>query len=359
MSKPTQTETPTQAATDNAASMMTAALEGRPTTNDEHLIPDARQPVAKAPEQPEQTTEQNPIAALLGAENGAEETQETAEQKTGLKPRVFDGLPEEFHEHLKNMNRKAYEVIYPLLKELLPLRDHKDKLAKLPDLEKEVGELRDHRWADHPEAYRLTDEYQETTGHLETLTNIEQHFAAQIDALAAGAKEVELLTVVDGQLVPQKTPVGPQTQRMLNAEYFAAQQRKSQLTQNLAVLKEKHAARWGTHKSTIGELEKTLFGQYTKMLEKPANEQLAKFPAYFRNTPEARLLANAIALVTLGGKAIQKMVAEKSAVAANKTAQTQAPPTRDGVQPIAGKAAAGQAFSMEEYKNLRSSGMLG
>lgn len=352
-----------QTGTPAAAEAMTAALEGRATSGDEHVSTAAPTPATQTPPAA-QTPPDDPVAALLGVQTQTPPQtppeQDETERRAGHKPRVFDGIPEELHDHLKNMNRAAYNTLYPLLKELLPLREHQEKLGKLPDIEKELEELRGHRWADHPEAYRLTEEYQQTTGTLELLGEIEQHFANQIDALAAGAKEVELLQPdANGNLVPHKVPVTPQTQRMLNAEYFAAQQRKSQLTQNLAQLKEKHSARWGTHKEKIGEIGKMLFGQYSKLLEKPAQEQLAKFPAYFRNTPEAQLLANAIVLVTLGGKAMQKLVAEKSAVAANKTAATQAPPTRDGVQPAAGKPVTSQQFSEAEYKQLRSSGMLG
>lgn len=346
---------------DAAADLMTAALNGQPT-NDAHLFkPSQAGAAAGTPAEPKPATQtpaepENPIKKLLGVQpDPPPGSQDPADQR---KPRVFDGLPEDMHDLFQNMSRKSYEALYPLIKELLPLKDHADKLKTLPDMEKELGELRQSRWADHPNAYQLTEEYQAATEKLSDLNEIEAHFAEQLDAFNAGAKEVELLVIQDGKLTTKKVPVDASTARTLNTEYFAAQAEKSRIKQSLAQLKEQHSGRWSSHKSKLGELKTALFGDYVKVLEKPAKEQLARFPAYFRNSPEAELLANAVAMVTLAGKALQKTATQSQAAALNNNAATQAPPTRDGLQPGAGKSG-GPQYSEQEYKLLKAQGMLG
>lgn len=272
-------------------------------------------------------------------------------------PRDLQGLDEEEADIFQNMSRKAYDKLLPLYREyksqFLP---NKDKFSKLPELEKQLAAAQQNRWFDHPESYQLTPEFQQTVDKLDQISSIQSHFEAQLDAVEAGAKEYTTLRRgPDGNIQQVKVPVDPSTRRQLLTEIISAKDATKTLTQKIEETKSAHQNRWTSHKSSLQQLDKTLFGEYNEILDAPAKAELQKFPEYFRNDPAAPLLAKAITLINFAGKALEQNKVQQSGAAINQKAAQHAPPSRSGLQPQISPASP-TAYSMEEFNALRREG---
>lgn len=329
---------------DAAAQTMLADLAGASLPSQQTQPKPAETPAAKPAAAPAPAAApQDPIKGIFAR---AKET------------RDLSGLDEEEAEIFQNMAKKGYERLLPIYKEYKSLAPHKDKLSKLPELEKELTDLRSSRWYDHPNAYQLTPEYEKAQNQIAALDNVYNHFAKQLDALESGAKTVQLLRLnpQTKQLESYEAPVDASTRRVLTEELTAARSTQQSVQSQIEALKGSHSQRYSTHRSNLENLRKTLTGEYQDVIKDRAAKELAKLPGYFQADPMGPIAADLIALVQMAGEAIAKMQAEMPGKQANAKAAQQAPPTRDGVTPSAPMPKS--AYSAEEFKLLQSQGMV-
>lgn len=267
-------------------------------------------------------------------------------------PRNLEGLSEEEAHVFQNMSLKAYNFLYPKYKQMQELLPQADKLKKLPEIETELNELRQSRWSDHPEAYRLSEEYTQLNQRLSTVSQLESHFKDQLKAIRSGAKEITMYQVdEDGGLRPVKVPVQPDTEVEVMAEWQGAIRSREQLASQVGSLKDSHAQRFSGYKSALDKIHE-MYKPFDKVLKDRVEKELARLPAFIRSRPEAALSAKAIALVTLAGEAMDKAQKKAPAVAANQRAATQAPPSRDSITVNTGGAS--PMYSNEEYARLKA-----
>lgn len=347
--------------TDSTNAMLAALTGDAPTTQTADDIPIPT-------ETPAQTKPTAPAAKTTVTETPKEEedylksllegkaTVQPGTEAEGRKPRDYTGLDEKERKIFANMSREAYEDLYPKYLEYKDLAPHKDKIPKITELEKARDEALAQRWFDHPNAFQLDERYSKAQDQINQVSGIYDHFARQLDAVNAGAKEVVMLDIVNGKFVQVKQPVDASTQRRLIEEMSAAKSEQTKLEASLAEVKNDHNRVYGSHRQNVEKLTDQLVGKYKSILEKPANEELAKFPAYFRKDPVAPLVANLIALVTLTGKALEKQIAQKPARDANAAAAQLAPPTRDQVP--AAVTGGKPKYSAAEFKQLQEQGLV-
>lgn len=344
----------------DSTNAMLAALTGESSTpaaktTDDVPIPTeapAPKPTAKPAEPATVKEEEDHLKSLLEGKA----TVAAPGEPEGRKPRDYTGLDDREKKIFANMSREAYDDLYPKYLEYKDLAPHKDKIPKITELEKARDEAMAQRWYDHPNAFQLDERYAKAQSHMAQTASIYDHFAKQLDAINAGAKEVVMLDVVNGQLVPLKQPVDASTQRRLIEEMTAAKSEHAKLEASLAEVKNEHSRVYGTHRQNVEKLTDQLVGKYKSILDKPAAEELAKFPAYFRKDPVAPLVANLIALVTMTGKALEKQLAQKPARDANASAAQLAPPTRDQVP--AAVTGGKPRYSTAEFKQLQEQGLV-
>lgn len=344
----------------DSTNAMLAALTGEsPATQKTDDVPIP----AEAPTQPKPTAQPAPTQTQAKEEEDhlkslleGKATVTPPGEPEGRKPRDYTGLDDREKKIFANMSREAYDDLYPKYLEYKDLAPHKDKIPKITELENERDEARAQRWYDHPNAFQLDDRYAKAQGEIQQVAGIYDHFAKQLDAVNAGAKEVVMLDVQNGRLVQVKQPVDASTQRRLIEEMNAARNEQTKLEASLSEVKNDHNRIYGSHRQNVEKLTDQLVGKYKTILEKPAAEELAKFPAYFRKEPVAPLVANLIALVTLTGKALEKQLAQKPARDANAAAAQLAPPSRDATPaPVTGVK---PKYSATEFKQLQEQGLV-
>lgn len=344
--------------TDATNSMLAALTGDAPSTQQDNDTPIPTEPTAQP--KPAATPAQTPakdgdedyLKSLL---EGKTAVQPGAENE-GRKPRDYTGLDEAEKKLFANMSREAYEKLYPTYLEHKELVQYKDKIPKITEIEKARDEALAQRWYDHPNAFQLDERYSKAQEQIGQVAGIYDHFAKQLDAVNAGAKEVVMLDIVNGKVVQLKQPVDASTQRRLIEEMTAARSEQAKIEASLSEVKNDHNRVYGSHRQNVEKLTEQLVGKYKSILEKPASEELAKFPAYFRKEPVAPLVANLLALVNLTGKALEKQLAQKPARDANAAAATMAPPSRDQVP--AAVTGGKPKYSATEFKQLQEQGLV-
>lgn len=346
--------------TDSTNAMLSALTGDAPATHQTDDIPIPTEPTA----QPKPAAKPDPAAPTQAKEEedhlkslleGKASVTASGEPE-GRKPRDYTGLDEAEKKLFANMSREAYERLYPAYLEHKELVPYKDKIPKIQEIEKARDEALAQRWYDHPNAFQLDDRYAKAQGEIQQVAGIYDHFAKQLDAVNAGAKEVTMLDFQNGRLVQVKQPVDASTQRRLIEEMNAARSEQSKLEASLSEVKNDHSRVYGSHRQNVEKLTEQLVGKYKTILEGPAKAELEKFPAYFRKEPVAPLVANLIALVTLTGKALEKQLAQKPARDANAAAANLAPPSRDATPaPVTGGK---PKYSAAEFKQLQEQGLV-
>ncbi len=272
--------------------------------------------------------------------------------------RDFTGLSDEDRKVFESMSNEAYTKLFPIYKEYMQLAPHKDKLAKLPDLEKERDEALKARWSDHPESYTLNEDYRKAQGQLELVSQIEEVFEdAMVTLQDPAARSVTIVVMGEnGKLQRKEVPITPEVRRQVLMEYNGAKEARSKVQATLNETKTRHADTHQKYVAGIQNLHKTLFGAYDKVLGDRPAAHLKSFPAALRARPEGQLLASALALIDIAGEALDKQQVTTAASAANATAVAGAPPSRETMLPAGTKPKNG--YSAEEYENFRRNGWI-
>lgn len=286
-----------------------------------------RTPVKPAAEtKPAATPEVKPAATPTQEPTPSDPIAKLAAAKADKDRRNLDGLDPEWQETLRSMSNKAYNKIRPLVDKFLSGDLSSEKTA---ELEKRLKEAEDRRWHDHPDSYKLTEEYQQASEMYNLATAVAQHWEHQLIALDGGAKQVSLLTT-DAQgnvVVAAPTAVTPATRADLVRRMAIAQQDISQVEQQREGIKATHQQRYKNFKSTLENIYNTHFGKHEALFKDRRDTHIASFPSWWRNTPEAKLLATSLATNELFQQHIDGLAKADQASALVKGAASAAGPT--------------------------------
>lgn len=191
--------------------------------------------------------------------------------------------------------------------------------AKLTDYEKELNELREYRYYQAPDAYKLAPDYTTAVKSYQTNDTIVRHWTDQLAAIDEGNPIRDLLMDKDGNLTLSAQELQPSPQ--LRAQVLAAMQsaisKRDQAGNNLEAFPSKYQER---NKQFSSQLE-----QAVNQLASPAlmqnqayksiyDQYLTKaIPGHLRNVPVYQQMAKMAAFVQLASKQIQSLQAQLAA----------------------------------------------
>lgn len=264
-----------------------------------------------------------------------------AEHKKQL--RNLDGYTPKEQKILRQMSNDTWKFVEPLLAKARTAVTQPDEASskKISELEKQLSEFKHYRYADHPEAYQLDEEYRTISKLQTTLNQVGQHYQQQLAMVRGGAKVVAMPQFdQQGNVVGlQNFQVTPTTADDILMRLQMIQGDQQTLEQQIGQVKARHAERWKSHDATLGQIYDENFKPHENVLKPLADKHLAAFPAYFRNTVEARLLANSLASGELLAKALETQRATSTVDTARKAAATANGPTNSELEtgPTGGK----------------------
>lgn len=249
-------------------------VESKPTQQ-----PAAAQPKAKEQQQP--TDPGNPLDKIA--------------ERRGRKPRDLSNLDDEEKSIFNNMSLEAYNRLYPAY---LAYRDNKEKLEKLPTIEKELEELRNkpqHTIFDHEEGYLLSPDYRNALVERNELTQIKDFWQKQLINAHAGKESYYLVQDAKGNIDVSQTPrpATPEVLVELTERLNQSSQQVTAAAAKLATFSETHKTKHNAYTSSVQQIHNKYFGKHETILKPVADKFLAQYPAEFRGRPEAKLVAYA------------------------------------------------------------------
>lgn len=228
-------------------------------------------------------------------EQDQEQEQETEAPKG---TRDYSKFPEALHHHLKNMSKAAFDTIGPMLLEgqtkVAQLTDEKKKLESA--IAEHKGEKLPDSWYSHPDAYRITPQYQAVEKEFGEAQAETSKWGQILNGLESGqlrydsAKNGFVENTEEGYQVP------PAVRRAVEDARLAAYEKQKEIAAKGNALAEKFQSK---HKEGAGHME----SQMDKIFpwhkdEKHANQEsfkkiLGDFPETFRDHPVTKFAAAA------------------------------------------------------------------
>lgn len=259
--------------------------------------PSTPQPSGSTP-QPSASASQPSASATQGQPQGQQPAApQSPLARLGKKAeRDYSGFTDEEIAYFKKMGNDTFDWIAPIYRKYKSGQPPEDVTSKLTDYEKRLKEAEERQWFDHPDSYQLSDEYRQAQQTYGEAQAVAQHWQQQLVAVDGGAKEYTGLRYdANGQIVTVKVPVTPATRADLIQRMQVAQSDVATVRQEMEAVKGTHSKRYGTYKGTLEEIYEKNFKPHEAVLKKHYDKIIEGFPAWFRNRPEARLLAASLA----------------------------------------------------------------
>lgn len=273
--------------------------------------------------------------------------------------RDFTGLSDEEKEIFSKMGNKAYEKLRPLYDAYKKHGDFGQLNEKLSKAEQRALEAEKQRWRDHPEAYKLSDEYNQANELLGSARAVADHWQQQLAAIDAGSKEVTMLTFdKSGNIVGQKVPVTAATRADLTRRQMQSLTDIAEAEKVVGDIKTQHSTWWKQHDGALTELFDKYYKPHSESL-KPYLDKLNFFPQRFANSLEGRLTLHALAanmsmMQQLAAKRAETQITAARSATTKSSGPTQADikqngPNKPGAKSNSVSDAEFEAF-LREYK---------
>lgn len=274
--------------------------------------------------------------------------------KRGRPARDLDGLDEEEQEAFKNMNRKAYEKLYPFYKKF----KGKDKdLEELPTLREKLAAAekatpKPASYYDHEDAYLLQQEYRDALIQGRTLRDVQEHWQEQLVNIKEGKPFYDLTQDANGNL-QRSAPIDPSPRAEAQILGLLSQVTQAQSTHQgkLEAIKAQTKEQYNSYKTSISTVHDQLFGKYKDQLSPGANKLLERFPEHVRSRPELVFAAHAYALLQHIVQTDKQAQVATNAGKANASGQKSAGPTMRTL--TTSPRPAPTATTNEDYKQFR------
>lgn len=268
-----------------------------------------------------------------------------AAAKSKHPPRKLDGIDPEDIDLFNQMSRPAYEKLYKVYTE------HKAAQQKLAELEQ--AQQKPGRYYDHPDAYRLSEEYQQLEQLSSQVSAVKNFWTDQLAKIEAGEPYQTLTRNQQGQLVPS-APIDPtpQARAQIISKLTQADVDLNTLAQQTRQFQNDYRAQYSQHETGLKSVFERMFGKHVEILKPIATKELETFPQYFRNTPEANLLSHGLAAMRMLSDAISERDKTIAALQAGKKIASANGPAVADLQ--TGPSSPASQYNDEEYKNVKS-----
>lgn len=357
---PTATQTP-------PPGVATSTQESVPDTftgSDYYAALEAAGQAAKAEKANQQAVPaEKPAAPAAPAEKPVDAPKETAEQPADLEDpldqvlsratapkRDYTGLTDKEKKLFQNMSNESYAELRPQYDQWKALGFEPKKLT---ELQQEAEALRKFRYVDHPEAYKLSEEYVQASRIADNIKIVHNHWKEQLTALRSN-KPVSLLTRdAEGRLVPtapmQATPEMEAT-IIENLSKVSTDFQSHQ--RDMSELEASYKGNFDEYGRVLGDVHKQFFGKHEAALKSTADKYLERFPAFVRHKPEVRMAAYALAAMVVGAKGKTDAANAETVEKAVQAAATAAGPTAASLK--TGSTKPGVSYDEADYKEFKS-----
>jgi FtsZ-binding cell division protein ZapB len=274
-------------------------------------------------------------------------------EKRGRKARDLSNLDDEEKSIFNNMSLEAYNRLYPAY---LAYRDNKDKLETLPNLQKELEELRakpQHTIYDHEEGYLLSPEYRNALVERNELSQIKDFWQQQLINAHAGKESYYLVQDAKGNIDVSPTPrkASPEVIVELTERLNQSSQQVTSAAAKLSTFAESHKTKHNSYTSAVQSIHNKYFGKHEAALKPVADKFLNQYPAEFRGRPEAKLVAYAQAALHFAYSEQEQTQQVQQHQKANNKLKALVGPSSEEI--TAGVTTKPTKYSDAEFKELR------
>lgn len=218
--------------------------------------------------------------------------------------RDYSDIKPEHVEVFKQMSDKAYQEAKAWYRQAQSQPD-------VSKYETELRELRDYRFYQHPEAYRLAPEYQTAAKQYRNESQVINHYKAQLAAIRQGNPIRDIGYDANGNLtvLPTELPPSPELEAEVTAALQAAIVRQQSATQALEGLSTRFTEQSKAFDSKLDQAVNALVTPellQSKDFESAYNMYLTKVvPPHLQNVPVYRQLAKQGAFIQMAVKALR------------------------------------------------------
>lgn len=264
--------------------------------------------------------------------------------------RSYEGLDPDEAEVFRGMSNPAYNKLRPIYDAMKKAGLKPDDLSKLSD---ELTQHRQYKFADHPRAFELSEEYESGRQLVNNISIVNNHWKQQLAELRAN-KPVSLLTRdANGNLIPgPPQPATPQIEAHIIQSLSQTAADLVQANNEVASLANSYKENHKRYYDTLGKVHTDLFGKIEAVLKPKAEEYLQRFPAFTRHKPEVRMAAFALAALVHGNSQKQAEATAQAAKSAASAAANAGGPSNSQV--TAGATRESNQTSDAEYKDFKA-----
>ena len=310
---------------------------------------------APAPEEPPKpATPAAPAKPATPAAPAASPQEPTRPVGRPAQKRDYTGLEPDEIEIFEKMGNKSFDKLLPIYLAHKKGQPPADVQTKLSEYEKQLAEANDRKWWDHEDAYKLSPEYNEAVETASTAAAVADHWAQQLVEVDNGAKECVMLRAGQNGIETFKVAVTPQTRADLIRRLTQSQQDVARVRAGLDEVKQKHTSRWKGYSDTLSGIYDQHFKPHQELLKPFYNKIIEGFPAWFRNRPEARLLASSLASNQLIEQKYAAQLGQQKTAAQQQRAKQSSGPTQEELQQGTSTPASSTTYTEEEYNRIRS-----
>lgn len=253
--------------------------------------------------------------------------------KPARKPRDYSGIPDEDRPLFEKMANESFAKIAPIYREYLA---NKDKFTKLPDLEKELTELRERtakppRYFDHEQSYLLDQSYREGLAARAQTERVRTFWSKQLENIEAGQPFHTLSQDAQGQYVvsaPIET-ASPQHKAFILQQIMQANQEYAGHEAKLQQIINDTKSTYSNYQSSLEQAFNTMFGKHLDALKPHAEKNMEILPPQFRNSREGQLAVYAVTALQLLTQQMKAQQQQQTVTAANNRASKIVGPTAE------------------------------
>lgn len=264
--------------------------------------------------------------------------------------RDYSGLTEKEKKIFKNMSNESYAELRPQYDQWKALGFDSKKLT---ELQSEAESLRKFRYVDHPEAYKLSDEYVQASRIADNIKVVHNHWRSQLTALRSN-KPVSLLTRdAEGRLIPtEPMQPTPEVEAAIIEQLTKVSTDFQSHQRDMAELEASYKGNFDEYGRVLGDVHKQFFGKHEAALKSTADKYLERFPVFVRHKPEVRMAAYALAAMVVGANGKTAAANAETVEKAVQAAATAAGPTAASLK--TGSTKPSNTYDEAGYKDFKA-----
>lgn len=240
--------------------------------------------------------------------------------------RDFTGIDEAFVPHFKRMSNEAFNRLKPLYlehaktkQEFEQLKEQHKKTAEEFESFKKNGPQIPENYYDHPQAFVLTPEFTSKLQQTQDSELIYNHWTKQLDKIAAGEKEVDILDIdrrTGEYYISKSIPADRNAENQISKWKAGAERILVNNQAELQAIQKTFHEKYKQSRGEVSQIENAYFSGLDKPENKQTYDPIIK-DTYDKLPPALKLsngmfIAKALTLLTVFGNLLKQAAAEKT-----------------------------------------------